>query len=59
MYVSHAGIPLVDDPCHLPDDATIEDRVAILEHLLREYYLDASYLETLSVTRRRYRRLNE
>jgi hypothetical protein len=53
-YVSHAGIPLVEDPRELPQGAKIEDRVAVLEYLLKEYYLDAYYLEKLRSARKRY-----
>ena len=53
-YVSRAGIPLADDPRKLPPDARIEDRVAVLEQLLKEYYINADYLEKLRTTRKRY-----
>ncbi|CAG8532780.1 7273_t:CDS:2 [Rhizophagus irregularis] len=58
-YVSHAGIPLAEDPREMPQGAKIEDRVAVLEHLLKEYYLDAYYLEKLRTTRNRYLKLQE
>ncbi|CAG8579558.1 5368_t:CDS:2, partial [Racocetra fulgida] len=57
-YISRAGIPLVDDPRKLPSGATIEDRVAILETLLQEYYLDSKYLDIIKETRDRYIELN-
>ncbi|GBC03849.1 hypothetical protein RclHR1_05360009 [Rhizophagus clarus] len=50
-YVSCAGIPLAEVPRELPN---IEDRVAVLEHLLKEYYIDAHYLEKLKDTREKY-----
>ncbi|CAB4421577.1 unnamed protein product [Rhizophagus irregularis] len=53
-YVSRAGIPLAEDPRELPRGASLQDRIAVLEHLLKEYYLDAYYLEKLRVTRERY-----
>ncbi|GES74956.1 hypothetical protein GLOIN_2v1841879 [Rhizophagus clarus] len=53
-YVSRAGIPLAEDPRKLPPGAELRDRVAILEHLLKEYYIDAYYLEKLTTTRKRY-----
>uniref|UniRef100_U9TFR7 Uncharacterized protein n=1 Tax=Rhizophagus irregularis (strain DAOM 181602 / DAOM 197198 / MUCL 43194) TaxID=747089 RepID=U9TFR7_RHIID len=53
-YVSRAGIPLADDPRKLPLGAELSDRVAVLEHLLKEYYIDAYYLEKLRTTRKRY-----
>jgi hypothetical protein len=58
-YVSHAGIPLAEDPRELPQGAKIEDRVAVLECLLKEYYLDAYYLEKLKTTRKRYLKLQK
>ncbi|PKY53975.1 hypothetical protein RhiirA4_472491 [Rhizophagus irregularis] len=53
-YVSRAGIPLVEDPRKLPPDGKIEDRVAVLEILLKEYYIDSDYLNELGKTRKRY-----
>ncbi|CAG8600565.1 20452_t:CDS:2 [Dentiscutata erythropus] len=53
-YISRAGIPLIDDPRNLPPGATIEHRMAILENLLKEYYLDASFLEVITNTRNKY-----
>ncbi|RGB26202.1 hypothetical protein C1646_770753 [Rhizophagus diaphanus] len=52
-YVSCAGIPFAEDPCRLRH-ARIENRIAALENLLKEYYIDANYLEKLRTTRRRY-----
>ncbi|CAG8674704.1 18501_t:CDS:2, partial [Gigaspora rosea] len=54
-YISRAGIPLVDDPRKLPSSAALEDRITILETLLKEYYLDTSYLDIIKETRDRYR----
>ncbi|CAB4388710.1 unnamed protein product [Rhizophagus irregularis] len=56
-YVSRAGIPLVEDPCNLPENGRIEDRVAILEILLKEYYIDDYYLDELRKTRKKYIRI--
>ncbi|CAB4388708.1 unnamed protein product [Rhizophagus irregularis] len=53
-YVSRAGIPLVEDPRKLPSDGKIEDRVAVLEILLKEYYIDSDYLNELGKTRKKY-----
>uniref|UniRef100_U9SL65 Uncharacterized protein n=1 Tax=Rhizophagus irregularis (strain DAOM 181602 / DAOM 197198 / MUCL 43194) TaxID=747089 RepID=U9SL65_RHIID len=53
-YVSRGGIPLVEDPRKLPPDGKIEDRVAVLEILLKEYYIDSDYLNELGKTRKRY-----
>ncbi|CAG8807838.1 1650_t:CDS:2 [Gigaspora margarita] len=57
-YISRAGIPLVDDPRKLPSGAALEDRIAILETLLKEYYLDTTYLDIIKETRERYIELN-
>ncbi|CAB4463960.1 hypothetical protein RhiirA5_426150 [Rhizophagus irregularis] len=56
-YVSRAGIPLVEDPYNLPENGRIEDRVAILEILLKEYYIDDYYLDELRKTREKYIRI--
>jgi hypothetical protein len=56
-YVSRAGIPLVEDPCNLPENGRIEDRIAILEILLKEYYIDDYYLQELRKTREKYLRI--
>ncbi|CAG8513946.1 10271_t:CDS:2, partial [Cetraspora pellucida] len=53
-YDCKAGIPLADDPRKLPPNASIEDRIAVLEDLLKEYFLDSSYLQILKKTRERY-----
>ncbi|CAG8465275.1 16576_t:CDS:2 [Dentiscutata heterogama] len=52
-YVSKAGIPLVEDPSKLPQDATVENRIATLETLLREFFLDDTSLVTLKEIRTR------
>ncbi|GBC11238.1 uncharacterized protein OCT59_025620 [Rhizophagus irregularis] len=57
-YVSRVGIPLVEDPCNLPENGRIEDRVAILEILLKEYYIDDYYLVELRKTREKYLRIS-
>jgi hypothetical protein len=43
----------------MPPGATIEDRVAVLEHLLKEYYIDASYLEKLKSVRENHINVRE
>ncbi|PKY62383.1 hypothetical protein RhiirA4_488773, partial [Rhizophagus irregularis] len=53
-YVSRAGIPLVEDPRKLPPYGKIEDRIAVLEILLKEYYIDSDYLDKLGETRKKY-----
>ncbi|CAG8638480.1 21213_t:CDS:2 [Dentiscutata erythropus] len=52
-YVSKAGIPLVENPSKLPPNATVENRIATLETLLREFFLDDSSLVTLKEIRTR------
>ncbi|RIA93209.1 hypothetical protein C1645_819747 [Glomus cerebriforme] len=44
-YVSSAGIPLVEKVNERPEGSSIDDRVQILENLLKEYYLDDYFLE--------------
>src|SRR5687767_5478294 len=39
-YVSSAGIPLVEKVNKRPEPSSLEERVQILESLLRDYYLD-------------------
>ncbi|RIB11561.1 hypothetical protein C2G38_2042581 [Gigaspora rosea] len=46
-YISKAGIPLVENPSKLPPNATVENRIATLETLLREFFLDDSSLVAL------------
>ncbi|PKY40526.1 hypothetical protein RhiirA4_494351 [Rhizophagus irregularis] len=52
VYVSKGGIPLVEDVKDRPRrneefDKSLEERVQILETLLKEYYLDEHYLEKI------------
>ncbi|RIB00924.1 hypothetical protein C2G38_2232419 [Gigaspora rosea] len=47
-YVSKAEIPFADNLCKLPKGATIEDRVLILESVLRKYYLDTDFFAELN-----------
>ncbi|CAG8723966.1 16516_t:CDS:2, partial [Dentiscutata erythropus] len=42
-------IPLVENPSKLPPNATVENRVATLETLLREFFLDDSSLNDIVV----------
>ncbi|CAG8624304.1 16263_t:CDS:2 [Racocetra fulgida] len=53
------SFPFVEDPRKLPPGASIEHRVAVLENLLKEYYLDTSYLELLKDTREKYIAFNK
>ncbi|CAB4474860.1 unnamed protein product [Rhizophagus irregularis] len=51
VYVSKGGIPLVEDVKDRPKKSgylnSLEERVQILETLLKEYYLDEHYLEKI------------
>ncbi|CAG8522100.1 14717_t:CDS:2 [Funneliformis mosseae] len=53
-YVSSAGIPLGEYVEERPEGSTLERRVQILETLLKEYYIDSYYLDTLRETKIRY-----
>ncbi|CAG8441614.1 2957_t:CDS:2 [Rhizophagus irregularis] len=44
-YVSSAGIPLAEKVNKRPEGSSLEERVQILETLLRDYYLDDYYLQ--------------
>ncbi|CAB4405094.1 unnamed protein product [Rhizophagus irregularis] len=47
-YVSTAGIPFVEKVSEMPASGNLEDRVQIIETLLKEYYyLDVEFLEIL------------
>ena len=46
-YISSAGIPLVEKVGKRPEESTIEERVQILETLLRDYYLDDYFLKKI------------
>ncbi|CAG8796539.1 18368_t:CDS:2 [Gigaspora margarita] len=43
-YVSKAGIPFADNPC----DFTLNERILVLESVLRKYYLDTDYFAELN-----------
>ncbi|CAI2179172.1 15483_t:CDS:2 [Funneliformis geosporum] len=53
-YISSAGIPLGEYVEERPEGSTLERRVQILESLLKEYYIDSYYLDTLRETKIRY-----
>ncbi|GBB99471.1 hypothetical protein RclHR1_03530018 [Rhizophagus clarus] len=50
-YVSSAGIPFGENICDRPEGTSLEDRLQILEYLLKDYYLDTYYLERLKITK--------
>src|SRR5437762_13011240 len=53
-YVSTAGIPLVEKVSEMPVNATLEDRVQMIENLLKEYYIDTEFLELLKKEKSKY-----
>jgi hypothetical protein len=55
-YVSTAGIPFVEKVSEMPASGTLEDRVQIIETLLKEYYLDVEFLEILKKEKTMYRK---
>ncbi|POG65414.1 hypothetical protein GLOIN_2v1666294, partial [Rhizophagus irregularis DAOM 181602=DAOM 197198] len=50
-YVSSSGIPLVEKVNKRPEGSSLEERVQILETLLRDYYLDDYYLKKVKDVR--------
>jgi hypothetical protein len=56
-YNSSAGIPLVEQVSKRPEDSTIDERVQILETLLRDYYLDDYFLKKIKNTKIKYFKL--
>ncbi|CAB4406214.1 unnamed protein product [Rhizophagus irregularis] len=55
-YVSTAGIPLVEKVDKRPEGSSLEERVQILETLLRDYYLDDYYLKKVKDVRINHKR---
>ncbi|CAI2181971.1 7172_t:CDS:2, partial [Funneliformis geosporum] len=53
-YVSAAGIPLGENINDRPVGTSLDDRIQILEQLLKDYYLDSYYLDVLKLTKMRY-----
>ncbi|CAG8631446.1 7479_t:CDS:2 [Ambispora leptoticha] len=53
-YISAAGIPFGERIIERPEGASLEARVQILETLLKDYYLETYYLDTLKPTMERY-----
>ncbi|GBB94222.1 hypothetical protein RclHR1_23120002 [Rhizophagus clarus] len=56
-YVSSAGIPLVEKINKRPEGSSLEERVQILETLLRDYYLDDYYLKKVKDVRTKHKKL--
>ena len=50
-YISSAGIPLVEKVNKRPEGSSLEERVQILETLLRDYYIDDYYLKKVNNVR--------
>jgi hypothetical protein len=53
-YVSTAGIPFAEKVSEMPASGNLEDRVQIIETLLKEYYLDVEFLEILKKEKTMY-----
>ncbi|PKY39553.1 hypothetical protein RhiirA4_525989 [Rhizophagus irregularis] len=53
-YVSSAGIPFGENVSDRPEGTSLEDRLQILEYLLKDYYLDTYYLDKLKLTKMLY-----
>ncbi|GBB93951.1 hypothetical protein RclHR1_02260016 [Rhizophagus clarus] len=58
-YVSSAGIPLAEKVNERPANSSLEERVQILETLLKDYYLDDYYLDKIKMVKIKHRRLLE
>ncbi|CAB4405092.1 unnamed protein product [Rhizophagus irregularis] len=58
-YVSTAGIPFVEKVSEMPASGTLEDRVQIIETLLKEYYLDVEFLEILKKEKTMYHKASQ
>ncbi|CAB4392082.1 unnamed protein product [Rhizophagus irregularis] len=58
-YVSTAGIPFVEKVSEMPASGTLEDRVQIIETLLKEYYLDVGFLEILKKEKTMYHKTSQ
>jgi hypothetical protein len=58
-YVSTAGIPFVEKVSEMPESGTLEDRVQIIETLLKEYYLDVEFLEILKKEKSMYHKTSK
>ncbi|PKC66002.1 hypothetical protein RhiirA1_460304 [Rhizophagus irregularis] len=58
-YVSTAGIPFVEKVSEMPASGNLEDRVQIIETLLKEYYLDVEFLEILKKEKNNVSQSNE
>ena len=65
-YVASAGIPLVEKVNKRPEGSSLEERVQILETLLRDYYIDDYYLKKVKNVRinhkkflKKYNKLHE
>ena len=56
-YVSSAGIPLVEKVNKRPEESSLEERVQILETLLRDYYLDDHYLKKVKNVKAQHKKL--
>ncbi|RIA86141.1 hypothetical protein C1645_829707 [Glomus cerebriforme] len=53
-YLTDAGIPFVEDVNKRPKETSLEDRIHILECILKDYYLDGYFLQKLKITKLKY-----
>ncbi|RIA80955.1 hypothetical protein C1645_837806 [Glomus cerebriforme] len=58
-FVSSAGIPLAEKVNERPVESSLEERVQILETLLKDYYLDDYYLKKIKKIKIKHKRLLE
>ncbi|CAB4398363.1 unnamed protein product [Rhizophagus irregularis] len=55
-YVSSAGIPFGEKVKQMPPNSSIEERLQIIEILLKDYYIDTYYIDQLKLIKRKYRK---
>ncbi|RGB31137.1 hypothetical protein C1646_744550 [Rhizophagus diaphanus] len=58
-YVSSAGIPLAEKVNKRPEGSSLEERVQILETLLRDYYLDDYYLQKVKEVKIKHKKFTK
>ncbi|CAB4383128.1 unnamed protein product [Rhizophagus irregularis] len=51
LWLINAGIPFGKNVSDRPEGTSLEDRLQILEYLLKDYYLDTYYLDKLKLTK--------
>ncbi|GBC04803.1 hypothetical protein RclHR1_05890004 [Rhizophagus clarus] len=55
-YVSSAGIPFGEKVKQMPPNSSIEERLQIVEIILKDYYIDTYYIDQLKLVKRKYRK---